>query len=55
MTLKKGNFDKIMISSPGNNGINWWFDITTAFNAISMGNSELTLITDASKLGWVLF
>ena len=52
----KGNFDKKkIIPSPGNDGIYWWFDnISTAFNAISIGNKERTLIADVSKLGAVL-
>ena len=31
----------------------WWLDkISAALNVISKGNDELTLTTDAFKLGW---
>ena len=56
LTFRKGNFDKKMIrSSPGNDSIYWWFDnISTTFNEILMSSSEVALIIDPSKLGWVL-
>ena len=54
LKFKKGNFDKKMtISSAGKDDIYWWLNnITTAFNVIGMDNCEVTLKTDASKLGW---
>ena len=54
LKFKKGNFDKKMtISSAGKDDIYWWLNnISTAFNVIGMDNCEVTLKTDASKLGW---
>ena len=53
LKFKKGNFDKKMtISSSGKDDIYWWLNnISTAFNVIEMDNCEVTLKTDASKLG----
>ena len=44
---KKANFKKKMIIySAGKDEIYWWLYISTAFNVISKGNSEFTIITD---------
>ena len=50
----KGNFDAIMTLSPlSRTELTWWVNnVTHASKAISHGNPNLTLTTDASKVGW---
>ena len=50
----KGNFGAIMTLSPSaRTELTWWVNnVTHASKAISHGNPNLTLTTDASNVGW---
>ena len=50
----KGNFDAIMTLSPSSRTeLTWWVNnVAHASKAISHGNPNLTLPTDASNMGW---
>lgn len=50
----KGNFDAIMtLSTPSRTELTWWVNnVPHASKAISHGNPDLTLTTDASNMGW---
>ena len=50
----KGNFDALMtLSSQSRTELTWWVDnILTSTKAISHGNPDLILTTDASNAGW---
>ena len=50
----EGNFDAIMTLSPlSRTELTWWVNnVTHTSKAISRGNPNLTLTTDASKVGW---
>ena len=42
----------MIISSAGKDDIWWLSNISNTFNVILKGNSELTITTNATKVGW---
>ena len=54
LRANKGNFDSILtLSVQSKTELTWWVNnVLTASKSISHGNSDLTLTTDASNVGW---
>ena len=54
LKLHKGSFDKRMqISKTSYDYLRWWFNSADSlFKPIVRSQTEVTLITDASSLGW---
>lgn len=55
LKLHKGNFDKNMnLSQEAIIDLKWWVTaLPTAYNLINHGDPQVTMITDASLIGWV--
>ena len=54
LAISAGNFEAKMVLSPAaKTDLQWWLDnVETAYNAVSHGNPDTIVTTDASKLGW---
>ena len=54
LKFSKGDFDATMeISAQSRDELVWWADsIETAYNPISKGDVDITITSDASKMGW---
>ena len=50
----KGDYKALLsLSIRAQSELRWWFEnVQQSFNPISHGNPDMTLVTDASKLGW---
>ena len=54
LKLYKGDYKALLsLSIRAQSELRWWFEnVQQSFNPISHGNPDMTLVTDASKLGW---
>ena len=54
LKTNKGNFEAMLtICSAGMEDLQWWVDnIEHAFKPVGMPKADITMHTDASKLGW---
>ena len=50
----RGNFDAHMkLTAETIEELNWWVNcVETSYNPVSYGPSQMTMTTDASKIGW---
>ena len=54
LKANKGNYDaSLSLTSRAQSELRWWVEnVDHSFNPVSHGNPQVTLTTDASKLGW---